>query len=350
MDRSARVVVLARRLPALALALALFWAVSPATARTVTDMGGQTSQVPDAPRRVYALSPPDTLLVFAVAPCLLAGWNYPQYPATLAWMPECVRHLPVLGGFFGKDAMPDTAALSRQLPDLVISGTMSSSDRDFDPFFTRLGIPVVHIESGDPAAYPEAMRLLGRLFGCEGRAETLARYAEDTLAEIRRGVASIPPEKRVRVYYAEGGDGLFTDGRDSFHTQVLRMAGGINVHGASQQRRMGMDRVTLRQVIDDAPDVILAQDAACRTMILSSPEWKAVPAVRNNRVLLLPDQPLGWFDRPPSFMRYLGLKWLAHALYPETFPYDMVRETQQFMKLFYARDITPAEADALLHP
>ncbi|KAF5032987.1 hypothetical protein DSECCO2_611460 [anaerobic digester metagenome] len=109
-----------------------------------------------------------------------------------------------------------------------------------------------------------------------------------------------------------------------------------------------MDRVTMEDVAGFAPQVILAQDAKCRDMILASPAWSEIPAVKSGRVLLLPDTPFGWFDRPPSFMRLLCIKWLASALYPETFPYDMVKETKAFYKLFLQVDLPDATAEALL--
>jgi len=334
----------------LALALVMACCLAPvrAPAATLVDMSGKTVVVPDAPKRVYALSPPDALLVYAVDPCRLAGWNYPQTSAAQAWFPQCARDLPVLGGFFGQGMTPNKEALLKAAPDLAVSGSMAKAHSDFDPFFASAGIPVVHIESGSPEDYPKALRLLGGLLGKKERGEKLAAYAEKALAEIRQGLASIPEDKRLTVYYAEGGDGLYTDGKGSFHTQVLELAGGVNAHPAPQTRVYGMDKVTLETVLGYAPQVILAQDAKCRAMILASPQWREIPAVRAGRVLNIPDLPLNWFDRPPSFMRLLGLKWMAHALYPQTFPYDMVAETRDFFKLFWDRDITEAEARTLL--
>lgn len=323
-------------------------AVAPAAAATFTDMSGQTVKTPDVPKRVYALSPPDTLLVYALDPCLLAGWNYPQTKAAKDWFAACARDLPVLGGFFGQGMTPNKEALLKAAPDCVISGSMAKSNADFEAFFTTMHIPVVHIESESLAAYPKALRLLGELFNKKERGEALAAYAERTLADINKGLASIPEDKRLTVYYAEGGDGLYTDGQGSFHTQVLELAGGRNVHPAPQTRRYGMDKVTMETVLGYAPQAILAQDAKCRDMILTSPLWAAIPAVQNGRVLNIPDLPLNWFDRPPSFMRLLGVKWLANALYPEVFPYDMVRETQDFFKLYWNKDVTEAEARAFL--
>ncbi|WP_428561615.1 MAG: ABC transporter substrate-binding protein [Solidesulfovibrio sp. DCME] len=336
-----------RVFPALALAVAVCCAWE-ARAATVTDALGATVTVPDAPKRVYALSPPDALLVYAINPCLLVGWNMPQPPAAKAWYPACVRDLPVLGGFFGQGMTPNKEALLAAAPDLVISGTMARSNRDFDAFFTGLGIPVVHIDSGTVADYPKALRLLGRLLGDPARGEAQGAYAQDTLEAIAKGVAGIPEDKRLRVYYAEGEDGLATDGRGSFHTQVLEMAGGINVHATPQTQRYGMDKVTMETVIGYAPQLILAQTPKVQAAIQASPTWRVIPAVRDGRVVGLPSLPINWFDRPPSFMRLLALKWMAHTLYPDAFPYDMARETQAFCKLFWDKDLTEAQARALL--
>lgn len=333
--------------PVLCVAFLVLFLAGPSLAKTVTDMEGQAVTVPEAPKRVYTLSPPDTLLVYAVAPCLLAGWNYPLPGTAAPYLAPCVRGLPVLGGFFGQAMTPNKESLVKAAPDLVVSGTMAKPHREFENFFAALHIPVVHIDSESPAEYPKDFRFLGEVLDRKARGEALAAYAEATLADLRQGLATIPENKRLTVYYAEGGDGLYTDGRGSLHTFVLDLAGGINVHPTPQSRRYGMDKVTMETVIGYAPQVILVQDAACRDMILRSPVWKTIPAVQQGRVYLIPDRPLGWFDRPPSFMRLLGVKWLANLLYPETFPYDMVRETRRFMKLFLEKDLTDAQAKAL---
>lgn len=333
---------------ALAVLAALLLA-APAMARTVTDMDGRSVTVPDAPKRVYTLSPPDTLLVYAVDPCLLVGWNFPPRRAADGYLPQCAQKLPVLGGFFGQGRTPNKEALLAAKPDLVISGTMAKSQQAFDSFFTDQNIPVLHIVSASPKDYAKAFSFLGEVLDRKERGDKLAAYAQQTMDELEKGLATIPEDKRLTVYYAEGGDGLYTDGRGSFHTQVIALAGGKNVHAKPQTRRFGMDKVTMETVIGYAPQVIVAQDAKCRDMILSSPLWKNIPAVKNGRVLLIPDSPFNWFDRPPSFMRLLGVKWLANALYPKVFPYDMVQETKAFYALFLQKDLTDAQADDLVH-
>lgn len=338
----------ARLISALVMALLACVLVGGACAATVTDDLGNTVTVPDAPKRVYALSPPDTLLVFAIKPCLLVGWNTPKAKPVGDWCPKCLREAPVVGGYFGQGMTPNKEAIIKAAPELVISGTMAKSNIEFDSFFTRLGIPVVHLTTDSIKDYPHALRALGKLLGQPERGEKLAAYGQKILDEVQKGVASIPANKRLHVYYAEGADGLYTDGANSFHTQLISMAGGINVHPTPQSRRFGMDKVTMETVIGYAPQVILAQNPKTRAVILKTPTWKAIPAVQQGRVPAIPNVPVNWFDRPPSFMRFLGLQWLAHTLYPEVFPYDMVQKTQEFFKIFWNRELTKAQAQTLL--
>jgi iron complex transport system substrate-binding protein len=41
------------------------------------------------------------------------------------------------------------------------------------------------------------------------------------------------------------------------------------------------------------------------------PVWRTRRGGQHRRLLLLPDQPFGWIDRPPSLNRLLACAWLA---------------------------------------
>ena len=57
----------------------------------------------------------------------------------------------------------------------------------------------------------------------------------------------------------------------------------------------------------------------------------------------MPQYPFNWIDRPPSVNRIIGIKWVAHLLYPDLFPYDMRAETRRFYATFYHWNLTDAE-------
>lgn len=72
-------------------------------------------------------------------------------------------------------------------------------------------------------------------------------------------------------------------------------------------------------------------------------------ATRAKRVYLSPYVPFNWFDRPPSHMRLLGIQWLSNLLHPDRYPLDIVKETREFYRLFFNRDISDRRAKKILH-
>jgi iron complex transport system substrate-binding protein len=64
-------------------------------------------------------------------------------------------------------------------------------------------------------------------------------------------------------------------------------------------------------------------------------------------VWFIPDLPLNWFDRPPSFMRFLGLQWLAHRLYPQRFSVDLHGESRRFYKQFLGVELDEAQLEMI---
>ncbi|HEX9022661.1 MAG TPA: hypothetical protein VF799_02365, partial [Geobacteraceae bacterium] len=64
---------------------------------------------------------------------------------------------------------------------------------------------------------------------------------------------------------------------------------------------------------------------------------------------LIPDQPLNWFDRPPSFMRFIGLKWVMNLLYPDHYRIDTVKEAREFYRLFLGVEVSDGEMKVIIH-
>jgi len=145
-------------------------------------------------------------------------------------------------------------------------------------------------------------------------------------------------------------DGLSTDCDKSGHAELIGVAGGRNVHHCHTQSLFGLEGVSLEQVMLYDPDVILVKEPVFFAQVFSDPRWQRIKAVKEKRVYLIPCQPFNWFDRPPSFMRLLGARWLANLLYPDRYRVNMIKETQEFFRLFLAVSLTPQEAGAILRP
>ena len=91
----------------------------------------------------------------------------------------------------------------------------------------------------------------------------------------------------------------------------------------------GFEKLSMETLLQYNPDVILVQEKEFYERIYTLPTWQHVKAVQNKRVYFIPKSPFNWFDRPPSFMRILGLQWLMIRLYPDVYQKDLVATTKR---------------------
>ncbi|MEN6486056.1 MAG: ABC transporter substrate-binding protein [Syntrophobacteraceae bacterium] len=324
-----------------------------AEAREIVDMAGRTVRVPDRITRVYCASPPATYLLYALDTSLLAGLNYPFTGKHARYLRPEFNSLPVLGGWFGQGKTPNMESLLAIGPDLMIDWMWKIRERTavkekVEAAARTMNLPVVYMQSDGLEQYPEAILFMGKLLDREERARALSDYGKEILPRVGAAVSSIPEDRKVTVYYAEGRDGLATECDSSYHAELINLAGGRNIHRCEPKDLMGMEKIPLEQVILSDPQVILVKEEAFFDCIFSDSRWQNISAVRNGRVHLIPSLPFNWFDRPPSFMRFLGLQWLTRVLYPQRYPVDMALETRRFYKLFFDMDLSDGQLKEIL--
>jgi len=331
--------------------LAGFCLTLSAQAREITDMAGRKVNVPDKIERVFGSAPPLNVLLHAVAPESMLGLSFPVTDENKAFFPPRLQTLPVVGGIFGMGQQMNPEVVLGLKPDIALAWKSPFIDQaKIEGAFARIGVPVVFIQLDVLADWPAALRYTGQLLGHEKTAEAQAQYIEQRLAKVSKAVTAIPENKRVKVYYAEGPDGLATDCHRSFHTEAIELAGGYNVYRCEPKDHMGMERISLEQVLTLAPEVIVTQEAGFAATVRSEARWQGVPAVKNGRIYVVPRWPHNWVDRPPSMMRVLGVQWLANLFYPKAYPLDLRRETREFYQLFLGTALSDAQLDSLLKP
>lgn len=332
-----------------AFAAACLLLVAAAEAREIVDMAGRHVTVPDHVRRIHAAQPYTHVLTYMVAPETLIGH--------LSIVREEERHLfrretarlPLLGGSPGGGPAVNLETVLAAKPDLVLlrGNATNNVDRTAEKY-AQIGLPVVFVDLDDMDSYPNAIEFLGRLTNRESAARRLADYARQAFAGVDRAVASIPEDRRLRVYYAESSDGLTTECDQSFHADAIRRAGGRLVHRCQLMNHKGMERVSLEQVIAYDPEVIVSNDPRFEAAVYGDPRWQKVKAVADRRVWTVPRSPFNWIDRPPSATRILGVQWLAARFYPQAYAIDLRREVQKFHHLFMGIEPTAADLDRWL--
>lgn len=328
-------------LRSLAAACLLSFFATSAMAREIIDMAGRKVNIPERIGRVYGSAPPLTVLLQAVAPETMVGVNLKVEAEAKRYLPPEIAALPVLGGVYGMGQAMNPEVLLGLHPDIALAWKSPFVDQAMvESTFAKIGVPVVFVSLDTLADWPAALRFVGKLLGHEARAKAQADYIVAAMAKVNQAVASIPEKERLRVYYAEAPNGLASDCHRSFHTEAIELAGGYNVYRCEPHSHMGMEPISLEQVIAFDPQVILAQDRQFAREVLKDPRWQGIRAVRSGRVYAIPRWPHNWLDRPPSQMRALGIQWLANLFYPQRLPLDLHRETREFYRLFLG--VTPS--------
>ncbi len=253
-------------------------------------------------RDVLAAGQPAALLIWALARDRLLGWpRKPTAEALRALAPEAAA-LPQLGALTTGGAPSSLETLAALHPRLILDyGDVGDEHQALaDRLKGRLGVDWRLID-GALTRTPQAIREAGRLLGVNARAESLAGRAAAVLADwgARREARSF--------YYARGGDGLETAFHGALATEVLEGAGWNNV--AVGGRDIG--RVSREQVAAWNPHTLVTLDARFADAIRHDPLWRERPDGSTRPLLLIPDSPFGWIDRPPSVNRLLGCAWLA---------------------------------------
>ena len=216
--------------------------------RVMTDMAGRTVIVPEKITRVLGMSPVGTVLVYTLSPELLAGWNYQPDPGELAFYKEPYNHLPVLGGWFGKNNTGNLEEIVKAHPDVLISMGDPMGIAVAERVQQQTHIPVLRISTAICSKLPDAYRDAGDLLGNPERAAALADECRKTLDEIEAKINAIPAEKRRRIYYAEGPTGLETEPGNSVALRGADLCGRENVAAVPGQQGYGHTPVSMEQV------------------------------------------------------------------------------------------------------
>ena len=329
--------------------LALLLAGAVAT-RSVTDSAGRSVTIPEAVERVYAAGAPASIMVFALAPGKLLGWTRAMTAEEAAFLPTQYADLPALGRLTGRGNTANVEVVLAAKPDLIVDAgsTAPTFVSLADRVQQQTGIPYL-LYDGTFAATAGSLRALGSAIGDAARGKLLAEYVERNLAVVKARVATIPSERRPRVYYARSPSGLQTALSGSINVEVLDLLGAINVAG-TQNETSGLANVSMEQVLAWNPEVVVTTDPAFFGSVWKDARWSRVAAVQNKHVYLSPQLPFGWFDFPPGPNRVVGLFWLANILYPEVFKDDLRKRVSEFYELFYHRQPSTTQLDQLLSP
>ncbi len=275
----------------------------PPTARTVEDELGRKMSVPDSLKRVVSLAPSITEIVFA-----LGKENLLKGVTRFSDFPAAAEKLPRVGSYVHLD-LEKIVALK---PDLCI-GIKDGNPIAVVRKLERLGIPVYAVDPKNLEAILETIIQLGHLLGADQKAHAIVSKVRARVERVKSMVAVSP--RKPRVFFQIGVSPIVSAGTQTYIHELIVMAGGKNL----SEGPVAYPRYSREQVLGLSPEVLIitsmARGASFERVKEQWRKWPSIPAVRDNRILLL-DSNL--CDRPtPRFVD--ALERLAEAIHPELY-------------------------------
>jgi iron complex transport system substrate-binding protein len=293
-----------RRFSACAAALALALAVpSPAGATPVRDAVGRSVEVPRDPRRIVSLAPNITEMLYALG----LGERVAGVTLFCDWPPE-VASKPRIGGVIN----PSLETIVALGADLVFATADGNRPEDVNRL-AALGVAVYTIDTRSVADVLKALVTMGELTGRASRAREIADGLERRRESVRARVAGLAP---VSVFVAIDRAPLISAGDGTFVGELLTLAGGRNIAGASPIK---YPVFSLERLLADDPEVILdAADPGPVGAAELQARWRSLPgaaALRAMRAGRMISVGQGSFFRPgPRIVD--SLEQLAGMLHP----------------------------------
>jgi len=320
-----------------------------AAGKRKTDSAGRTITVPESVKKIFPAGPPASIFLYMMAPDLVAGWSRALRRNERAGIPAKYHDLPTIGRLTGRGGTANLETVMAMKPDFILDyGSVKPTYVSLaDRVQKQTGIPYALID-GRFDDIPQAFLTVGDLIGRPERGRACADKAQAIIDELATAQAAVPRAQRPRVYYGRGADGLHTGLKGSINVELLAHAGAVNVADAAGPG--GLTKVSLEQILNWDPDVVLTTDPNFYKLIWTHGVWKTLRAVREGRVYLSPTIPFGWFDRPPSANRLIGLRWLMSVLYQGEFLKAIPAHTQDFYSFFYHLDLDADRLAKILGP
>lgn len=307
--------------------LLLFWR-EPLAARTVTDLSGRTIDLPDRIERVIALRGALSLICYLGLVDRVAGVEYHEIKET-RWIGSRGRSYrmanPVLGKLpvVGSRNRPQPEKIINISPDVIFLG--SSATRIADQLQRQTSIPVVVVDVGDLGAHKNrfymSIKLIGEICGKQERAQELIDRIENSIADLERRTADLPPKKRKKVYIGglqfKVAHGILGTSRDY---PPFKMVNAINVVDKLKVNRKlvkGRFSINPEIFIKLKPDAIFICESGLNLVVqeLRKPLFLHLPAVKNGRVYgLLPH----YYSADPATV-LAEAYYVGKVLYPDRF-------------------------------
>jgi len=271
----------------------------------LTDSRGQGVQVPREVRHIVSLAPSNTEIAFALGlgDRVVGVTEFCDYP-------EEAKKIEKVGGFMMDLNLEKIVSLA---PDLVLA---MEGVPEVVAKLEEVGITVLVLHPTDLESIYHTIELVGQAAGAEEAAQDLIALMREKVEGVTTGIGGAA--ERPKVFYeldATDPAKPYTAGRNTWHDQFIRLAGGVNIAGEVDTQWV---QFSTEEIISQDPAIILLGDAnfgVTADDVAQRPGWQVITAVRNGAVYPIDDNLI---SRPgPRVVE--GIEALAGTIHPELF-------------------------------
>lgn len=263
----------------------------------MTDEIGRRVRVPAHVERIVSLAPNLTEIVYAVGAGnrLVGDTEQCDYPAEAKQVAKV-----------GDTIKPSIERIVALHPQIILVSTASQLEA-FTKQLDEQRIAVFVTDPHDLEGILRSIQTLGDLFNEHERAASVVKDLRGRTSAVEEAVKAGKP---VKVFFQISAEPLYTAGKDSFITDLIRRAGGQSV---TADVPGAWPRYSDETAMASQPDAVIIAEAEGNREIAAA--LKNSPAARNGRVYKINAD---YVSRPgPRLVE--GLERIARALHPEAF-------------------------------
>ncbi len=305
---------------------------------TIKDCVGRQVEIPAKVERIACLCPESayTLAMFGQGEKIVAVVNGIKRDMILTDMYPAIKALPVPKS----SGVINIEELLRTKPDVVfVKRDTSSNDAEVEKL-NKIKVPFLVVDYNSMQEQQYAVEMIGKVVGEPDKARKYTQYYQDCIKRVKDRTQDIDPQQRVRVYHSIS-EATRTDVAGSLSGDWLQAAGAYNVSTQEKLKILeGKYFASLEQILLWNPAVILVNETGVVNYILTNKQWAPLQAVKQQKVLQLPNGISRW-GHPSSPETPLAILWTAQTLYPDRFTdLDMVVESKSFYKAFFGLELS----------
>ena len=279
---------------------------------TITDDAGRKVVLKNKPERVVSLSPSFLGMIEAVD-----GKVIGRATSKVGTIPESMKDAQEVGFTYNID-VERVVALK---PDCVLA--LKGQHDKFISLLESNNIPVIEIDVRTYKEVQSALKLIGKVYGVQQKGEQAAEKLDNEISKISEKIPK--DEKKIVILHASAKN-VTVELDGTIAGSAAKLLGFKNVAAGSTPLSGDPDKTpySLEELVKNDPDLIfitsMGTDAAIenrlRSDVQSNPAWNSLQAVRENKIIFLPEQ---LFLINPGLQYPKAVEYMAKTVYPEVF-------------------------------